>query len=208
MKKTDLDIPMDAKVLCSGSECGEITYIILNPITDNVTDVVMRDHEIPQVERLIPIELITKSSSDTVQLNIPKDLIHSYPPFQHTDFIKISTPLTSKGMPINFMWPYVIAEDRYIPLESESIPPEELAIHRNAHVDAIDGRVGKVDEFLIDPDTGHITHLILREGHLWGQKDISIPVSAIKRIGKDTVQLNLDKRSIGKLPVIPIHRRA
>ena len=36
--------------------------------------------------------------------------------------------------------------------------------------------------FVADPQTGHITHLILREGHLWGQRDVVIPVNAIERI--------------------------
>jgi sporulation protein YlmC with PRC-barrel domain len=29
--------------------------------------------------------------------------------------------------------------------------------------------VGRVGEILIDAETGEITHLVLREGHLWGQ---------------------------------------
>jgi hypothetical protein len=36
--------------------------------------------------------------------------------------------------------------------------------------------------FVVDPKTGHITHLVLREGHLWGQRDVAIPVNAIERI--------------------------
>jgi sporulation protein YlmC with PRC-barrel domain len=67
--------------------------------------------------------------------------------------------------------------------------------------------VGKVDEFLVDLSDGHITHLVLREGHLWGQKDVTIPVSEIQRIEEDTVYLKLDKHSIEKLPGIPVKRR-
>jgi sporulation protein YlmC with PRC-barrel domain len=207
MEKSELDIPIDAKVYCSGTICGQITHIVLNPVTDKVTDVVIRDHEIPQIEYLIPVELITQSSSDAVQLNISKDRIRSFPVFERTDFIKVKAPMVSARAPIYVLWPYVVSQESYIPIESESIPPEELAIHRNAHVEATDGQVGKVDEFMIDPESGHITHLILREGHLWGQKDISIPVSAIKNIDEDTVQLTLDKKGIEKLPVIPIHRK-
>jgi sporulation protein YlmC with PRC-barrel domain len=207
MIKTELDIPMNAKVFCSGDLCGNITHIIFNPVTNRVTEVVIRDHEFPQVERLIPVELIRNSSSDEVQLKISKDRIRSYPPFKHTEFIKIKTPTQSVGMPMHMMWPYVTSRETSIAIEAESIPPEELAIHRNAQVQATDGRVGKVDEFMIDPETGHITHLVLREGHLWGQKDVSIPVSAIKNIGEETVRLTLDKSSIEKLPFIPIHRK-
>ena len=66
--------------------------------------------------------------------------------------------------------------------------------------------VGRVDEFLVDRETEHITHLVLREGHLWGQKDVTIPVSEIERIEEDTVYLKLDKEEIERLPSIPVRR--
>jgi sporulation protein YlmC with PRC-barrel domain len=94
-----------------------------------------------------------------------------------------------------------------VPIEHEHVPAGELAIRRGARVEAADGHVGRVDEFLVDPANGHITHLVLREGHLWGQKDVTVPVSQIERIEEDTVYLKLDKHSIGALPTIPIRRR-
>jgi hypothetical protein len=41
---------------------------------------------------------------------------------------------------------------------------------------------------------------------LWGQKDVTIPVSEIERIKEDHVYLKLDKRSIEALPAIPKRR--
>jgi sporulation protein YlmC with PRC-barrel domain len=73
-------------------------------------------------------------------------------------------------------------------------------------VEATDGHVGQVDEFLVDPTNEHITHLVLREGHLWGQKDVTIPVSQIDRIEQDVVYLKLDKHGIEKLPSVPVRR--
>jgi len=84
--------------------------------------------------------------------------------------------------------------------------PGELSIHRGANVAAKDGRVGKVDEFLVDLSDGHITHLVLREGHLWGQRDVTIPISEIERIEEDTVHLKLDRHSVQRLPGIPVKR--
>jgi sporulation protein YlmC with PRC-barrel domain len=73
-------------------------------------------------------------------------------------------------------------------------------------VEATDGHVGRVDEFVVDAGTGHITHLVLREGHLWGQKDVSISISEIGRIEADVVYLKLDKAGIDALPTIPVQR--
>ncbi len=72
---------------------------------------------------------------------------------------------------------------------------------------ASDGLIGHVDEFLIDPANQQITHLILREGHFWGQKEVTIPVIQIERIEEDTVYLKLSKEEIEKLPKTPMPKK-
>ncbi|MGO8991417.1 MAG: hypothetical protein ACLQGU_10495 [bacterium] len=53
----------------------------------------------------------------------------------------------------------------------------------------------------------HNTHLVLREGHLCGKKDVTIPVSQIDHIEEDTVYLKLRKVDIQASPAIPVRRR-
>ena len=102
------------------------------------------------------------------------------------------------------MWPYYAPVASFMTLEKEHIPADELAIRRGAGVEAVDGHVGRVDEFLINPSDDHISHLVLREGHLWGQKDVTIPMSQIDHFENNTVYLKLKKLEIEKLPGIPI----
>lgn len=64
------------------------------------------------------------------------------------------------------IWPYTIPETEMISVEYERIPPGELAVRRGARVETTDGHAGRVDEFLVNPADGYITHLVLREGHL------------------------------------------
>jgi len=103
------------------------------------------------------------------------------------------------------VWPYVVPDSAGLALTSvrhELIPHDELALHRGSWAMAADGHVGEVDEFVIDPADGHITHLILRKGQFWGHTDVSIPVTQIDRIEADTIYLKLDKQAIGRLPPI------
>ena len=93
-----------------------------------------------------------------------------------------------------------------VPVTYEQIPPGELAVRRDARVKAVDGYVGRVDEFLIDPTTRRITHLVLREGHLWSQKDVIIPISKVDRAGENVIHLKLDKHAIKTLPAISVRR--
>jgi hypothetical protein len=104
------------------------------------------------------------------------------------------------------MWPYFAPAGSAITLEKEHIPADELVIRRGAGVEATDGHVGRVDEFVINPHSDRITHLVMREGHLWGQKDVTIPVSQIDHYEGGAVYLKLNKQDIEKLPTVPVQR--
>jgi sporulation protein YlmC with PRC-barrel domain len=68
------------------------------------------------------------------------------------------------------------------------------------------GKVGTVDELVVDPDSGNITHLLMRKGHLWGKKDVAVPVSAIQVVGAVDVYLKIDKEAVSALPAVPVKR--
>jgi hypothetical protein len=103
----------------------------------------------------------------------------------------------------NLLWPYLAEDEWNIPVEHEQVPAGEFALVKGAHVVARDGMVGRVDEFLTDP-AGKITHLIMRKGHLWGQKDVTIAVADIDRIESNNIYLKLDKHAVGTLPAMAI----
>jgi sporulation protein YlmC with PRC-barrel domain len=172
-----------------------------------VTHFVMKEQWFPHVQRLVPMELVTESAPHLIQLRCTTKDLAGLDSFTETKFIQSEDPYHIYDMEECRQWPYVLPEDEMMPIEYERVPHGELAIHRGAHVRAKDGHVGRVDEFLVDPTNMHITHLVLREGHLWGQKDVTIPVSEIERLEEDTVYLKLNKHSVEELPSIPIRRR-
>ncbi len=64
-----------------------------------------------------------------------------------------------------------------------------------------------LDGLLVEPEDGqHITHLLVRKGHLWDQKDVTIPISQIDHMERNTVYLKIDKRTIASLPSVPTQR--
>lgn len=197
------DVPVDAEVLCADGICGHSTYVILNPVTNEVTHIVVEHEAFPFVDRLVPMDLVEHTSSTQVVLSCSSDQLAKMEAFTETEFVR---PAKEGALRLR-MWPYAVAELAALPLEHEHIPPGELAVRRGARVRAIDDEVGRVDEFLIEPDEGHITHLVMREGHLWGKREVAIPISAISHIREDTVFLRLDKAEVEALPTIPIRRR-
>ena len=55
---------------------------------------------------------------------------------------------------------------------------------------------------LPDPASHHVTHVLLQEGHLWGRKEVAIPISAVTRTD-DGIRLSLTKQQVQDLP--PVH---
>jgi hypothetical protein len=65
----------------------------------------------------------------------------------------------------------------------------------------LDGEIGEVQGFLVDPGDHHVTHVMLKEGHLWGRKEVAIPVSAVTGT-TEGIQLNITKKQVEDLPPV------
>jgi GAF domain-containing protein len=55
----------------------------------------------------------------------------------------------------------------------------------------------------VDPVTEQVTHLVMREGHLWGQTNVTVPVAEIDRLGESTIYLKLNKDQVEALRRFP-----
>jgi sporulation protein YlmC with PRC-barrel domain len=77
----------------------------------------------------------------------------------------------------------------------------EVEVRRGEHVFATDGAIGRVQGLVIDPNDHRVTHVLLDEGHLWGQKRVAIPISAVRDV-EDGVRLNLSKDEVRDLPEV------
>ena len=82
----------------------------------------------------------------------------------------------------------------------------EVAVRGDEHVHATDGQIGRVRGLVIDPSDHHVTHFLLKEGHLWGQKTVAIPIGAVTDI-EDGVRLSLTKDQARDLPPVDVDER-
>jgi sporulation protein YlmC with PRC-barrel domain len=207
-----MEIPLNAQVECTDGVCGRSVFVLINPVIEQLTHLVVGDDSLPQTEYIVPIDLVSVTIAGTIQLRCSKAELEKMDPFIPTRFIKEKllnySWFSVYGMETSYYWPYVTPEKTvYQSVEERPNPVKEIAVGRGTRVEATDGYVGKVDEFVVNPENGHITHLVMREGHLWGQKDVIIPLSAMRDNRQDTVFLKLDKHQIESLPTFPLHRR-
>ena len=77
----------------------------------------------------------------------------------------------------------------------------EVSVRRGQPVLATDGAIGHVQGLVVHPESGHVTHVLLQEGHLWGKKEVAIPIGAIAST-RDGIQLKLSKHEVQDLPPV------
>ena len=62
-----------------------------------------------------------------------------------------------------------------------------------------------MDGFLVDEED-QITHFVLERGHLWGRREVTVPIGAVAKVESDAVTLDLTKDEVEKLPAHKLHR--
>jgi hypothetical protein len=200
-----MDFPLDVEVHCSNGHCGLSTHIILNPVTKTVTHIVVQEKS-SAIERLVSVKLIANTAAEVILLSCTKEEFAKLESFNQPDFIYTDLPQHATDPNLTLVWPYVVPVKRIVDDKIRRIPPGELAVRRGTRVRATDGWIGKVDEFIVGPVSGNITHLCLREGHPWKGRDICIPISLIDRIDEKSVYLNADKNTVASIPTVPVKR--
>jgi sporulation protein YlmC with PRC-barrel domain len=209
-----MDISINAKVFCVDGECGTTVRVIINPIKKEITHIVVREKGIAGLEQLVPLDEILESTPNEVRLRCTRNEFILLDSFSEYEYIPGDDTFLNFEQHHYYMHPYLqpdFEDDfEYAPHyeKIERIPHGELGIRRGAKVQALDGYIGRVDEFIVSPEDYHISHLVLREGHLWGGKLVTIPVSEIDHVEEDQVFLKLDKEVIEKLPSVPLQQRS
>ncbi len=192
-----MDMHLNAHVECLDGKIGRLENIILNPKTERVTYLVVRGNDLQNTERLVPERLVKEASHDTVFLSINKKKFEGMKNFIQEEYIPSNITLY---MAEQAGWDMGTPASVFV--EHEAVPAGGLIVHKGAKVLATDGHAGRVDDFLVEKKSGRITHLILLEGHLWGKKDISVPVNQIDRYEDGNIYLKIDKNGVEALPVI------
>jgi len=200
-----INIPAKAIVYCANGIAGRSTYIIGNPKTDEITNLVVQSNRPPFHQYLVPIDQVNMTSDGRIKLKCNREDLHKMVPFESEEYIHTELPgyLRWEDVPAipGFTTEPVAT---FISVKHRNIPPDELALHRGARVEATDGYVGEVDELLIDSKDMQVTHLVLVAKHMFEERKIKIPVSQIDYIYEDAVYLKLDKQRVDELPATSI----
>jgi hypothetical protein len=189
-----MDMPLNVDVHCTDGLGGCSTRIIVNPAARVVTHLVVAGKRAPHTEYLVPISYIRETTPEVILISCTRQALRDMVPFVQTEYLR-TTPADIRRLPAAHLWPYQPhGLIRSYAVKTKRIPRHEQEVPRGTHAQSHDGSdIGEIEAFLVESTTGQITHVVLRTGHLWHHKALTVPGSEIDRIEEGTVYLRRDK---------------
>jgi hypothetical protein len=221
----DEQFTIGAEVRCTDGVCGELRRVVVDPVARAVTHLVVEPEHHRHSGRLVPVDLAEDTAGE-IRLRCTKADFEKLDPAQETDFVAgtehpgyeadqvYSLPYFRLGGGLTGVWTQGQGWDlegthgpQRRTVTYDSVPAGEVQARRGDRVQATDGEIGLIEGFVIDPDNHQVTHVLLQEGHLWGRKEVAIPIGAVTSMDIG-VQLNLTKEQVENLPPVDIDHPA
>ena len=207
MAGTLLTIGADAR--CADGVCGKVIRVVVDPVARAVTHLVVEPGHWPGLGRLVPLDLVDAATPEEVRLRCTRAEFDELRFVEDTDFVPRANLDQYSGYSAEqmLMLPYysrVVDEGMPQAREDEpagaygSLPPGEVGVRRDKRVYATDGEIGRVEGLVIDPVNQHVSHVLLQQGHLFGRREVAIPIGAVTGV-VDSVQLNITKQQVENL---------
>jgi hypothetical protein len=191
--------------------------VVIDPTTKRVTHLVVTAQREPWVE-LVSVELVDvgDEARRAITLRATAEEVSNLPLVQEVAYLQLGDfplddPDWDVGIQEVYALPYYPAYDLQprppdFPVMYDRVPKGEVEIRRASGVYSAEGHhLGHVDGFLVDRDD-QITHLVLEQGHLWGRREVTIPIGAVAKVETDDVTLSLTKDEVGSLPEMSVQR--
>ena len=208
-----------AEVTCSEGACGKLTRVVIDPVARALTHVVVEPQVRGELGRLVPVELV-EPTAEGIRLRCGMNEFNALEEAEETRFLMEEGEQMGYGAGEMLAWPYyglnmgtgVGMDMGAMAAQSaqylvDRVPGGEVELRRGDHVHATDGDIGQIQGLVIDPEGHRVTHVLLQEGHLWGRRQLAIPIAAVKEVSADGVQLVLSRDEVRDLPPVELHRR-
>jgi sporulation protein YlmC with PRC-barrel domain len=212
-------LELGTAVHCTDGELGELADVVISPESMTVVDLVVRPRHAAGPARLVPIEAAEGSSwGEHVQLRCSKDEAAQFPAIQEAAAMRMGEfPAGDSEWDVGVqdamavptassmdMSPTLGGLDPLMEVTYDRIPKGKIELRHKSAVVSSDGHVvGRIDAFVVDGDA--ITHVILERGHLWGKRDVTIPIASLATVKTDEVVLGISADDVGRLPSVRLH---
>ena len=199
-------------VRCSDGVCGQLRRVVIEPIDRVLTHLVVKPDRRERASRLIPLNIVeseTRGAKGEIVLHCSLAEFETFERAHETHFLSGASGDWGYQQEQMLTWPHYrlgLANTGPRTLVHDDTPLGEIHVRRGEHVRATDGSIGRVQGLIVDRVDHHVTHVLLDEGHIWGQKRAAIPISAVIDLKDmaDGVRVNLTKDQVRDLPLVEL----
>jgi len=208
-----------ARASCTDGECGEVRRVVVDPVARTLTHLVVEPKGRLGLARLVPLDLVDLADladepAGEVRIRCTLAEFARLDPAEETQFVPGTRGYEAYGTDQVLSWPYyglggppepmdLGAEGISQTVTYDTVPLGEVEVRRGDPVQAADGEIGRVQGLVIDPRSHHVTHVLLQEGHLWGKKEVAIPIGSVTRVD-DGILVSLTRQQVQDLPPVDI----
>lgn len=194
---------------CTDGPCGAVSRVVVDPVGHAITHLVIEPEHRHGLGRIVPLDLIDVVAGD-IRLRCTLAQFNKLDLARETQFLPGVGGWEGYARGQVLAWPYYNLGARRTGGGSASqaaaydaVPLGQVAIRRGEHVRATDGLIGRVQGLVIDPDRRQVTHVLLQEGHLWGRREVAIPISAVAELNGG-IWLRIAKQDVQDLPPVDV----
>lgn len=204
MAKLDFDI--GAQVHCKDGDCGKLLKVVVDPHTRRVTDLIVEKGFLLTTDRVLPVDLVERTSKGDVYLAISGDALADYPEYREVELKQpapgVEAGAYGEGNVRCWQTGYsMVCKEPVIPMVrkqiSVGVDADLAVVERGTPVRNAQGTIGRVDHLLVDAASGEITHLVVRKG-LIPYYPI-VPVSEVRAVSEEAVTVGLTEEEIDAL---------
>lgn len=201
-------------VSAAGEGVGEVERVVVDPRSKEVTHLVASKGLLFKEEKVVPLDLVARSTGDEVTLRPDAGELEQLPPYEVEYFVPIGdtaaegVEMPTSGPPVFYAYPpYLGASAAPVPVDARSpqvvvrrrIPMGSVAVEEGAEVRGYAGdRVGELTSFLTDPDDDRLSHIVVEQGTLVKHKKL-VPAEWIEAMDEDRVRLAVTAATVDTL---------
>lgn len=227
-------ITIGSEVHCLDGRCGSLQQVVIEPVEGVVTHLIVESNHRGKAPYLIPIEAVVgvdQGKPGRIQLRCTIAELRNFEGAHARHFLAGASGQWGYQQEQMLSWPHyrlgraASADSRVVRAGKAASPTAHAGprtpIHHHAHrqsglreVDvrrgdqmwATDGPLGRVQGLVVDGFDRHVTHVLLDEGEIWGQKRAAIPIDSIATLREliDGVQVDLTREQVDRLPPIEL----
>jgi sporulation protein YlmC with PRC-barrel domain len=216
-------LELGCPVSASDGPWGKLADVVVDPGRRRITHLVVEPHHGQRRARLVPVELAhADDASEALVLDRTGAQLTGFPLVRELAYLRlgdvpVDDPDWDVGVETVLAQPYAdypgfaaapLDFDPHVAVFYDRVPTGEVEIRHSSDVfSADDHRLGNVEGFLVDADD-RITHLVLERGHVFGRREVTIPIDLVGRVGNDSITLALSKDEVERLPAVAVRRLA